>query len=518
MSDPAQESNRRGPSDTEGALAPTSDRFVREALQGAGTAVWEWNIVSDELSDVTSSAALLGYGPGEIAASQSAWDKLVHPDDLAQIDVPFLRHARGEIVTYEREYRALARDGSWHWIAERGRIIERTADGEPTRMVGTLSDVTERREAQRLALELGERLQKISRHVPGMVYQFRRRPDGSTYYPYVSESCVDLVGLTPAQLTEDATALRQLIDPRDSERVRESINDSAAKLQPWRCDFRMRRADGELRWLSGASTPQAEPDGGVLWHGYFQDVTDLKALEQAQQERATAEAANQAKTAFLSRVSHELRTPLNAVLGFAQLLELDTEEPLTAAQRRRVERIHEAGDHLLAMIGELLDLTRIESGHLALTLSAVPLWALVQDCVEMVRPQAEAARVSLQLDPREVTAAARADVTRLRQILLNLLSNAIKYNRAGGDVRVQVERRGADVAIHVSDSGVGILPADLPMLFEPFQRGAQQQSSIQGSGIGLAITAGLVQVMQGRIEVQSTPGHGSTFTVVLPAT
>jgi hypothetical protein len=243
-------------------------------------------------------------------------------------------------------------------------------------------------------------------------------------------------------------------------------------------------------------------------------VTDLKALEQAQQERATAEAANQAKTAFLSRVSHELRTPLNAVLGFAQLLELDSEEPLTVAQRRRVEHIHAAGDHLLTMIGELLDLTRIESGHLAIDLTAVPLAPLVRDCLEMIRPQAEAAQVSLAFDPLDT--AARADVTRLRQILLNLLSNAIKYNRAGGDVRVQFERRGAEVAIHVSDSGVGIAPADLPLLFEPFYRGAQQQSSIEGTGIGLAITAGLAQAMQGRIEVHSTPGRGSTFTVVLP--
>jgi PAS domain S-box-containing protein len=516
MSDAHFETDRYAPAENRPSVSRLADAVMRDALLGAGTSVWEWNIVTDCLTDVTSSTALLGYPADPVPSLQAAWNELIHPDDRGPNHEAYLRHARGEVAIYEHEYRALAHDGSWRWIAERGRIIERTADGEPLRMVGTLSDVTERREAQRLALEFGERLHKISRHVPGMVYQFRRRPDGSTYYPYVSESCIDLVGLSPAELTEDASALRQLIDPQDSQRVRESIEISARELLPWRCDFRMRRADGQMRWFSGASTPQSEPGGGVLWHGYLQDVTDLKALEQARQERATAEAANQAKTSFLSRVSHELRTPLNAVLGFAQLLELDTEEPLTDAQRRRVEHIHTAGDHLLTMIGELLDLTRIESGHLAIDLVAVPVSSLVRDCLEMIRPQAEAARVSLQFDPFDATAAARADVTRLRQILLNLLSNAIKYNRAGGDVRVQVERRGAEVAIHVSDCGVGIPPADLPLLFEPFYRGAQQQGSIHGSGIGLAITAGLAQAMHGRIDVQSTPGLGSTFTVVLP--
>ena len=242
--------------------------------------------------------------------------------------------------------------------------------------------------------------------------------------------------------------------------------------------------------------------------------TDTRALERARADAEAAQASNRAKTEFLSRMSHELRTPLNAVLGFAQLLEIDASEPLTAMQRRRVELIREAGTHLLAMIGELLDLTRIETGHLALTLAALPLAPLVSDSVDLVRPQADAAGVALHVGTLDGTV--RVDATRLRQVLLNLLGNAIKYNRRGGRVEVEALVGTDAVTLHVRDSGLGIAAADLPTLFEPFQRGAQAGGSIEGVGIGLAVTKSLVELMGGRIVVQSTPGVGSVFSVTLP--
>jgi len=266
-----------------------------------------------------------------------------------------------------------------------------------------------------------------------------------------------------------------------------------------------------------SATPQREVDGARLWHGYLEDITDLRELDQARQAAAAAQAANRAKTEFLSRMSHELRTPLNAVLGFAQLLEVDTREPLSELQRKRVGLIREAGDHLLQMIGELLDLTRIESGRLEVELAPVPIGPLLQECIEMVRPQADAAGVSIGLELSTTHVVARADATRLRQVLLNLLSNAVKYNRRGGSVRVHAGTAANEVAVHVADTGVGIASGDLPGLFEPFNRGAHRHSAIEGTGIGLAVTRALVQLMQGRLDVCSTPGEGSTFSVVLPA-
>jgi signal transduction histidine kinase len=220
-------------------------------------------------------------------------------------------------------------------------------------------------------------------------------------------------------------------------------------------------------------------------------------------------------------MSHELRTPLNAVLGFSQLLEIDRTDSLSEGQRRRVRLIREAGEHLLRMIGDLLDLTRIESGSLQVQIDAVPMRALAEEAVDMLRPQAESAQVRVTLQIKGQALAASADRTRLRQVLLNLLSNAIKYNRVGGSVDLLIapappaEGR-ACLSIQLKDTGLGIEAADLPHLFEPFNRLAQARGGIEGTGIGLTVTRALVTLMQGHIQVSSHRGVGSTFTVTLP--
>jgi PAS domain S-box-containing protein len=492
------------------------EALMRDALLGAGTSVWEWHIQTDRLSNIDTSSALLGYRPGELMSLQQTWNEVIHPDDRIANHEAYLRHARGETPIYEHEYRARAHDGQWRWMAERGRIVEWDAQGRPARMVGTLSDITLRRQAQGAALEMAERLAKVSRHVPGVVYQYRAFADGSGQFPWVSDSCVDLFGLAPQTMVEDASRALRLIEREDRERVFASVRRAQRAMRPWHCEFRLYARQAPPRWARAAATPQPEAGGSVLWHGYIEDITELRELEQARQAATAAQAANRAKTEFLSRMSHELRTPLNAVLGFAQLLEIDQREPLTETQRRRVALIREAGTHLLQMIGELLDLTRIEAGQLSVTPALLPLLPLLAESLEMVRPQAEACGVRLQFAAPEHSPTVRADATRLRQVVLNLLGNAVKYNRPGGSVTLGVMLQGTDVRIEVADTGVGIAEADLAGLFEPFNRGAHRHSTIEGTGIGLAVTRALVDLMGGRIDVISTQGQGSTFGVELP--
>lgn len=238
-------------------------------------------------------------------------------------------------------------------------------------------------------------------------------------------------------------------------------------------------------------------------------------MELYEQARDDALEANAAKTAFLSRMSHELRTPLNAILGFDQLLEL---EDLTVDQREFVEQIRSGGRHLLALVSEVLDVSRIESGTLRIALETVAVADVVDEAVDLVLNQAAAAGVTVgrTVCPNGATHVL-ANRRRMVQVLVNLVSNGIKYNREGGSVQLDCEPRGKDdLAIRVTDTGRGVHPDQFERLFEPFDRLGAELSTIEGTGIGLALSRGLAHAMAGRVEVESVLGEGSTFTLVLP--
>jgi PAS domain S-box-containing protein len=501
---------------------PSEDApLLRTALRGAGTYVWEWHPGSDELSDIDEGFEMLGYSADHFAPTQASWNLLIHPDDLDDNHAAYLRHERGETEQYEHIYRARGADGRWRWLHERGRIVERALDGSPRRMLGTQSDITLQRELETQASADRERLALIARHVPGVLYQFMQSADGRQgWFSYVSERCEAVFGVAAGELMADASALLRRVHPEWRERLRSSLAVSAMRSAQWRLEFPIRRRDGADRWLLGAASPQrlTQPgdDGRTAWFGYIADVTDLRELEAASRDKAAAEAASRAKTEFLSRMSHELRTPLNAVLGFSQLLELSPTPPLADAHRRPVQLIREAGEHLLTMIGDLLDLTRIESGHLHLQIEHVALAPLADECVALLQAQAAGAQVRVVGAPA-VGVIVRADRTRLKQVLINLLSNGVKYNRSGGAVTLRTRSDGAQAVIDVSDTGVGIAAEHLGRVFEPFQRGAHGHSPIEGTGIGLAVCKSLVELMGGSIDVHSAPGKGSLFSVRLPS-
>jgi CheY-like chemotaxis protein/nitrogen-specific signal transduction histidine kinase len=234
------------------------------------------------------------------------------------------------------------------------------------------------------------------------------------------------------------------------------------------------------------------------------------ALERVEQ----AESATQAKNEFLSRMSHELRTPLNSVLGFGQLLQLDPK--LDENEREHVNHIVRGGQHLLELINEVLDISRIESGTLSISPESVGVRDAVEEAVALVHPLAREREIALIVEPTAV-GYVLADHQRLTQVLLNLLSNAIKYNRHAGRVTIGCRRATHGVALAVEDTGPGI-PADrLERLFEPFDRLGAEHRGIEGTGLGLALSRSLVEVMGGTLTVNSPPGDGATFTITLPA-
>ncbi len=238
--------------------------------------------------------------------------------------------------------------------------------------------------------------------------------------------------------------------------------------------------------------------------------------EAYKQNALSADQANRAKSEFLSRMSHELRTPLNAILGFAQLLGISN---LSLNDRESVEQISKAGRHLLGLINEVLDIARIESGRIDLSLEAINPMDIVTESLDLIRPLAVQSGIQLLMneDLSENRLRITADRQRLKQILINLLSNAVKYNKKAGSVRVWLELAGAErLRINITDTGLGISDGKLEQLFVPFERLGAEQSRIEGSGIGLALSKRLIEAMTGLIGVSSRPGEGSTFYIELP--
>jgi signal transduction histidine kinase len=494
-------------------------RTVLAALRGAGTDVWQWDIDSDRLSGNEHFTARLGHPAGQWPRTQADYDELIHPHDLAAYREAFDRHRRGETPMFAHRYRMRGGGCEWRWVEERGQIVERHPDGRPRRAIGTLTDVTTQVAMQQAGARATRRLEGVAQHVPGLLFQFRRDARGRASFPYVSQRCEALLGVAPEALQSDAAAMLRKVDRAQRARMLASIDASARTLRPWQLQFCIWR-DGAQRCLRGSASPQREADGAVLWNGYIEDVSELLMLEQAQREKQAAEAASRSKSEFLSHMSHELRTPLNAVLGFAQLLEIDREAPPTPAQRDKLRMIREAGAHLLRMIGDLLDLSRIESGQLALAPEPVDLLALADAVRDLMAPMAADAGVTLvPVEGRDAVAGTRvqADATRLRQVLINLVSNAIKYNRPGGRVGLALAAAGDGmVSLTVHDTGRGIAADELPRLFEPFFRGPLTRGAVEGAGIGLTVTRALVEAMGGCIDAESRPGEGSRFRVRLP--
>ena len=293
-----------------------------------------------------------------------------------------------------------------------------------------------------------------------------------------------------------------------------------------------KRADGEEFPLE-ASLSRLDTDRGVLMTVVLRDVTELHLSRAERHARASLEAASRAKTEFLSRMSHELRTPLNAVLGFAQLLRLDAARPPTVEQLGRIHHIENAGAHLLALVNDVLDLSRVESGQMMVSIEAVDLQDAVADALGMVSPLASEADVHFRISDSSVglvdldagrSAAARhpvwvlADKLRLRQVLVNLLSNAVKYNRIGGTVTASWHGDGERGSVRIEDSGLGMTAEKLERLFEPFNRLGAEKSNIEGTGIGLVLSRRLVELMEGDLLISSTLGMGTVATLVLKAT
>jgi PAS domain S-box-containing protein len=282
------------------------------------------------------------------------------------------------------------------------------------------------------------------------------------------------------------------------------------------------RKDGSVFWANVVITAVRDKDDTLV--GFAKVTRDLTERRHAEQlaianarRAAAAEAANTAKTQFLTAMSHELRTPLNAIGGYTELLSLGLGGPVTSEQSDYLERIHRSQKHLTSIISDLLNFSRIEAGNLTYDIGPIQLVEVIDAIVSIIERQADSKGIAVVVNRPDATCTALGDRVKVDQILLNLLSNAIKFNTAGGKIVIHCDVAPSIASIVVSDTGTGIAPSQLEEIFEPFvQLGRTLTSAHQGTGLGLSISRDLARAMHGDLTVKSTPGEGSTFTLTLP--
>jgi PAS domain S-box-containing protein len=386
-----------------------SEERLRLAIQAANQGLYDLNLQTGEAIVTPEYTTMLGYDPADFQETNAKWIERLHPDEKERIGSIYRAYVAGEIPEYRVEFRQRTQDNSWKWILSVGKIVAWDESGKPVRLLGTHTDISERKATE--------------------------------------------------------TALLQ------------------AKLE---LEDRVEQRTAELR-----------------------------------QAKEAAEAASRAKSSFLANMSHELRTPLNAILGFSQLLGHD--ESLQATQQQQLRIINRSGEHLLNLINDILEMSKIESGQIALMPSACDLSALLETLKALFALKAESKGLSLEFEqassvPRYV----RVDAGKLRQILINLLSNALKFTDRGS-VQLEVsavEHEGASqptrLYFKVTDTGIGIAAEEMPLLFEPFVQTRSGKTLQVGTGLGLAISYQFVQLMGGQLQVSSTPHSGSCFEFDIP--
>jgi PAS domain S-box-containing protein len=336
---------------------------------------------------------------------------------------------------------------------------------------------------------------------------------------YVSSYIETLLGYTATEWSENPILWYQRLHPDDRQRWNEEFSRTISSAEPFRGDYRFLARDGRIVWIHGEVKVLYDESGRPFMHGMGYDITELKHTEEdLRQSRDKEQRANRAKSEFLSRTSHELRTPLNLIMGFAEFLIQGKLDPLDPKHKEYLQDIYSSGKHLLRLIDDVLDLARVEAGKMGLRLEKFSARAAIESVSTGVKVVAQKRKIHVDVaispEIREVT----LDQQKFKQILHNLLSNAIKFTEPGGVVRIRVQPQDAHhFKLVIKDTGIGIKSEDLPRLFQDFEQlDSGSSRRYEGSGLGLALTKGLVELQGGTISVESQYGVGTTFLVVLP--
>ncbi len=495
-------------------------RHQRIFNSSCGYGFWEWDMKTDVFDWSGGFWQELGYGESDAPRINNAitLPSLIHPDDRASSKVAIVNHLKTG-ANIDVTFRVRTKDGRYRWSQCLADSV-RDENGRAIYLSGINFDITPLKEAEDAAHSSDARLQRIVSSSNDGIWEWSaagNEADGSIYY---SKRCFEQIGLAVSndellKSFDQVQRFREHILPEDLPKFDQALKQHLKNEGPFDVEFRVNGGEGKQYWIRSRGQAIFNEDGkAVVVSGTNMDITALKkAEERVIQTKEAAEKANKAKSQFLSSMSHELRTPLNAILGFSQLFDFETS--ISENQRENVKEIRKAGQHLLQLINDVLDLAKIESGNMTLSLEPVLPIRIIEECVGLMQSMAEGRRIQISLETNKLDDVyIHADAIRLKQVILNLLSNAIKYNRDNGAVVIRLaELHKSQLTLQVHDTGYGIPDALRDAVFEPFNRLGAEESGTEGSGVGLVITQQLVGMMGGQLDFYSELGEGSCFNV-----
>ncbi len=484
------------------------------AVEGFNVGIWELNPVTNELYWSKRARELLGVAPDVPEDWDLGWSA-IHPDDRGWIPAA-LDRAMDPLGDghYHVDFRIVHPDGRIVWVDSRARaVFKETPEGRrAVGLFGAMLDITERKQAEADVRQSEAHFHALADLVPDLLWSNNVRAKSEWYNQRWFEYT--------AQTSEEARGdgWLEVIHPDDRETVLRNLHIAVERGAPLRHEHRIRRSDGVYRWFLVQVRPVRDEQGQISsWYGAATDIHEERmARIAAEQARAEAEAAVHVRDQFLSMASHELRTPLTALSGYAYVLGTVAQSSageipkLTDTITRQVER-------LTRLIDRLLDISRLQQGQLVIERHPVDIVALAATTVADFRatlPATSSHTVELRCPAGHVLIEGDAD--RLEEVLFNLLSNAVKYSPEGGPVHVVIGRSAAEAIVEVQDQGIGIPVDAQPHVFAAFYRARNGRAQAPGFGLGLHIVGEIVQRHNGRIEVDSAEGVGSTFRVLLP--
>lgn len=492
------------------ALAISEERYAL-AVEGTTEGIWDWEVGTDLVYYADRFKDLLGYEPDEFEHDLKEFESRLHADDIERFRDAIRAHLRDD-VPYDIEYRLRCKDGSYRWFRARGQAF-RDKNGIATRMAGGITDITERMASRRALIEANQKAEAAIAEL-GAFFQLSLDmlciAGTDAYFKKINPSFLSTLGYSEDDLL--GSPFLYFVHPDDQAKTVEAVKVLEKGQEVTHFQNRYRHKDGHFLWFEWSAAASAD---GETIYAMARDVTQRRQEEvELREAKVAAESASRAKSEFLANMSHEIRTPMNSIIGMSELLlgtELDTE------QLEYQQLILTSAESLLSILNDILDFSKIEAGKLDLQPSDFNLRAEVDETLRVF--EVRASNKGLQLSQRVamgVPRRVRADLGRLRQVLVNLVGNAIKFTHEGSvEVELGLETLEGDEAclrFGVRDTGVGIPTDKLDEVFEPFtQAEGSTARQFEGTGLGLSICRKIVELMGGEIWVESTEGSGCLF-------